>query len=140
MHINRFSRNLAAIFAVSAMAVVAAGGSVASAKTIKSYKHVCKGQVVGQSSSAGKCTGSLGKATFKTSIAVPNATTVYKAKGGTITFKLKIELKHGQVTGTWKVTKGTGKYKRAKGKGTGVSVLDPKTSISTVTYKGKLSY
>ena len=69
----------------------------------------------------------------------PNSFEVETYKGGKIYQTQTVTIKNGHLEGTWKITKGTGKYKGAKGKGTIVAAANAK-SETVATLKGKITY
>ncbi|HEY7620153.1 MAG TPA: hypothetical protein VH834_10290 [Solirubrobacteraceae bacterium] len=79
----------------------------------------------------------FGNCTNKAKLIIPNEVQVWTCKGGKVTIK-----SHGTTgaanaaKGTWKVTKGTGKFKGITGHGT----FSGLQSTGKFTYKGTVSY
>ena len=121
-----------AAFAGSALV----GPSIASAKTYAFKMKVSKAYPqVGTTIRADYNGKPLGKCKMKGKLVIPNTVQTWKCKGGTL--KLTAVGKVAAVvTGTWKITSGTGKYKGAKGSGK----FSGKLSDNIFTYTGKLKY
>ena len=83
--------------------------------------------------------GTFGKGKQTGTSAPPKIDTVWHLKGGTITVKTADgHLQGADIVGTFKFTKGTGKYKGIKGKGTVKAPLA--TNPRKFVYKGKAKY
>jgi hypothetical protein len=112
--------------------------SAASAKTYKvNMKTPSPGTTKGTAIS-GTLTGTpFGTCKMKGTLIIPKATETWKCKGGS--FRLVAVSTTGannNVKGTWTLSKGTGKFKGIKGRGT----FTGKLSTGLYTYKGKASY
>ena len=77
-----------------------------------------------------------GKVKATGTLIIPVATVTFKLKGGTVTVRGTGTLKGTTINSKWKVLKGTGKYKGAKGKGTATGQLD----LTNYVYKGTIKY
>lgn len=138
------NRNRVVTAAIVAVAVVvptlAMTSGVASAKTVKfksTLNATQKGTVTG-----GKFTGTFGKGSCKgKALGGPKNTTtcVWKFKGGSFKVTAGGGLVGGtKAAGTWTLTKGTGKFKKAKLVGKGKFTGDIGTLV--FVYTGKISY
>ena len=138
MHKNTNIRKTLALTAVSALAAGALiAPAIASAKTYK-VKATVVAKVGPNLSLKGTVKGKpIGKCTYKGKLEIPNTTGVWKCKGGTITvFSKGTSGASNDARADWKVLKGTGKFKKAKGKGKVVGKL----STATYKYTGTLTY
>ena len=129
---HRTSKFAAVLGAIAVLAVVA---QPAAAKT---EKLNLKGDF---KQSGTKISGTFkgkpgGTVKAKGTLVIPVATVTFKLKGGTLTVRGTGTLKGTTITSKWKVLKGTGKYKGAKGKGTATGGLD----LTNYVYKGTIKY
>ena len=129
---SRISRRGAAVAASSMLALGAlVAPSVAPAKTVK-FKVTAKFKVTG-TKSVGTASGTFGKGTLTGKVTPPVIVTKVKYKGGTITYTTpNSSLKGSAFQGSVKL-KGTGKYKKLKGKGKFTGSLTTLTVIWTGT-------
>ena len=130
------SRAVVLVVAIGTMGLASAQIASAKTKTVK-YKATCKGKIIGATGNEGTCKGTFGKLSYVDKAALPNFTEVQKLKGGTISIKGTIKITPAGLESTWKVVKGTGKYKGIKGKGTTLATRD---STGGTTAKVKATY
>ena len=78
----------------------------------------------------------FGKCTMKGKLVIPSTVQTLTCKGGTFVLTAKATVLADAVSGTFTITKGTGKYKGIVGKGTWSGVQ----SKNTYTYKGTAKY
>jgi len=125
---------LAAVCALGIAALVAPG--IASAKTHKVSMNFAGGQK-GTALFATITRTPMGTCKMKGTLVIPDTKQVWTCKGGTIRMT-----GHGltgaanDARGTWKITGGTGKFKKVKGKGT----FSGQLSTGKFIYKGTISY
>jgi hypothetical protein len=135
--VSKISVKLMAVTASLLVTVALVVPAVASAKTYK-----VKLTNTSHSGASTKLTGTvkgapLGTCKYTGTLTIPNTTQVWRCHGGKIYVS-----SHGtsgvsnNARGTWKVTKGTGRYKHIKGGGTLKGLL----STGTYTYKGTLKF
>ena len=131
---NRKVLVVGALAAFAGSAVV--GPSVASAKSYKMNMKVTKAYTqVGDKIRADYNGKPFGKCKMTGKLVIPNTQQTWKCKGGTVKLVAKGKVA-AVVTGTWKITGGTGKFKGAKGSGK----FSGKLSDNIFTYKGTVKY
>ncbi len=129
------------VAALSAVGLVAAVLAIPSAASAASVSFSCKGAATTDITKpvTSSCSGAP-FGTFKAlvdSSKVPTVTYKLSVKGGTVNLVATTVLKSSEITGTWKATGGTGKYKKAKGKGTLTGALK---AGAPFTFKGSMSW
>lgn len=113
-------RGAAAAVSVVALVVggpLAAGAGASKRKTYKFTEH-CTGKLSGTNSSSGTCTGRFGKSKYKVTITPPTEKQVETFKNGKVYSSGTVKILNGKAGGSFKITKGTGHFKGATGKGT----------------------
>jgi hypothetical protein len=132
--ITRKVTALAAVCSLATAALIAPG--IAGAKTHKVSMNFAGGQQ-GTALTATITKTPMGKCTMKGTLVIPDTKQVWTCKGGTIKMT-----GHGttgasnDAKGTWKITGGTKKFKKVKGKGT----FSGQLSTGKFVYKGTISY
>ncbi len=140
----RFHRLLMSAVAAVFVAALIAGGALASgadaSKKKKSYTFTehCVGKLSGTNSSSGTCTGKFGKSTYKVTITPPTEKQVETFSNGKVYSTGTVEISNGKAGGHFTITRGTGHYKGATGKGT-YSVTNKKSNVIT-DIKGKIKF
>lgn len=133
----RHTRRTLALVAAGALAAGALiGPAAASAKTHKVSMNFAGGQD-GTALHATITHTPMGRCTMKGTLVIPNTKQVWTCKGGTI--KMTGFGKTGAANdarGTWKITGGTGKFKKVKGHGT----FSGQLSTGKFVYKGTIKY
>ena len=109
------------------------------AKTYNFNYYVAKGPIPKNLlKQTGKLVGSpFGKGTFTASTEVPVTKYVWKFKAGALDVTFNSTLKGVIASGPWKVTGGTGKFKHAKGSGSGTGAINGSKQFHFV---GHISY
>jgi len=142
--------------AIGAAAATSTAVGSAPATAAKAFSMSGKVKITASSTSLifdGPMTGSLGKAmlhsdTSGPGVTSPTGTHTFKFKNGTITLAAaggKTKIAGGKVTldgAHWTVKKGTGKYKKAHGRGSyhGSTKLPPGTAPLALQFTGSISY
>jgi hypothetical protein len=134
----RFTKRLSAVAAASVLTAGLLGGTtgVAVAKTQK-VKIVTKGTYNGNSVQGKILSSPWGKGTYKGTLNPPDIVAKYKVKGGTFVISAKGTIDGNRAFGSWKISKGTGKFKGIKGGGKWVT---PNLAKGTTTFTGKVTY
>ncbi len=127
----------AGIAASLALAGPAMAQQSAPAVAAKSVTMVGQVEMLNQRDGEGTVRGSLGRGTVTTRTTPPNVDITFKLKGGTLSLRGSLKPAGNSVSGTWKVVKGTGKYRGAKGGGR----MTGKFSFpnGTLTFKGSVA-
>jgi hypothetical protein len=129
-------RHISKIIALAGIAALAATG-VAQAKTYKVDMRSTKGTAKGASFGGSFNGKPFGHCKMKGTLLIPQLRETWTCKGGT--FNLTGISKSGAANdsfGTWKITKGTGKFKGITGKGT----FKGKVSTGAFRYVGTAKY
>ena len=129
---HRLTRRVAGL-AGAAVLLVAGGAQLADAAAKKTHKihDSCLGTLTGTNSSTGTCHGSFGSCKYKTVITPPTESQTETCPGGKIYSRGTVKITNGRAGGSFRITKGTGRYRGITGSGTyTVGVKGGKTTTS----------
>ncbi len=126
------------VAALVAGAVLAPGAGATSSRKTYSYTEHCKGKLSGTSSSSGTCKSKLGNSKYKVVITPPTEKQVETYKNGKIYSSGTVTIANGKAGGKYKITRGTGHFRGATGKGT-YSVVNKGGYVYT-TATGTISF